>query len=125
MINISAAKQFMRERKRIPLPVKRKPVLPEKQAATKSAPRPGATVLERIQSYCRKNTAPPITLDIKMEIGNLVKDQFFNNPVKKNHGAFKKKVKEKEGEFNVMVYPSFFIPVIDGIIFSYFKKSSK
>lgn len=82
----------------------------------------GSTVAQRIYNYCRNSKNPPyISLETKQAIGEIVKDKFFNTPDKKNKGAYKKQVKEKEGVFNVLVYPQYFIPVIDAIIFSYFK----
>lgn len=82
-----------------------------------------ATVFERLQDYYKKHFIKSIpSLEIRQEVGNLVKDAFFNNPEKKNRGAYKKEVEEPDGKFSVLIYPGYFIPVIDSIILNYFKR---
>lgn len=106
-------------RKRIPIVRKDAPVLEVKKKQFAGS----TTVAQRIYNYCKfSKKRPTVTLLMKQEIGNIVKDIFFNTPDKKNKGAYTKIVREREGFFKVLVYPQYFVRVIDAIIFSYFNE---
>lgn len=81
-----------------------------------------ATVRDRLftYAYATKKVFSEITLEQKQEIGNLVRESFFDNPKRKNKGAYKIEVVEPEGTFRVLSYPGYFCPVIDAIINQYF-----
>lgn len=103
---------------RLRIPVKRKPKKIEVVKSFKPS-----TVLRRIITYCKLKKKPPfVTLEDKQVIGQKVKEKFFNDPHKKNKGAFKIEITEPEGKFRVLVYPDYFIATIDDIIRSHFKQ---
>lgn len=81
-----------------------------------------STVIYRIKCYVKKhNPGFTPTLDQKQTIGTLAIGKLFSD--NKKHWVYKIKVKEPEGKFEVVSYPSRFVPVLDSIIHNYFKYS--
>jgi hypothetical protein len=142
--------QPKRERKRIP--VKPKAVLPaiedtvaKKPSLTKQfTPEKGGkpyvhtvitpknrTTPKPSSVFMRLETLPisrgKSTREDRQEIGKLCLDAFFRPKAdgKKNQGAFKKVMREPEGDFEVMMYPFFFVRVIDSIIYNYYNAKAK
>lgn len=82
----------------------------------------GATVYERLMRLPISKDSE-LTGEIKLEIGRLISEKFFENKDRKTRGFFwKKTVVEPNGEFKVNVYPSRFVPVMDAVIMDFFKE---
>jgi hypothetical protein len=81
------------------------------------------TVIERIQSAADKYNLHPVSDDDKAEIGRLVKDTFFASA--ENLYLRHEDVLEPVGKVSVLSYPSKFVPVMDSILFKYFKLLGK
>lgn len=91
-------------------------------AKTKLSP---STVLRRIIAYCKVQIKPPsVSLKDKQLLGNLVKEEFFSGRYR-TKGYFKIKMTEPQGTFMVIVYPAYFVPTMDKIIYSYFNQKRK
>lgn len=83
------------------------------------------TINDRIISLSRKYSIPELSQEQKKEIGILTSQKFYIVTGKwEGHKPYlmTKNIQENGQEITVRLYPSFFVPVLDAMIFEYLKE---
>lgn len=74
------------------------------------------SVFDRLSKICNRYKLPIPPLEVRLEIGGIVKQEFFSSDWRGQY-FFKRLQKEPEGEFNALFYPGRFAKVIDSVIY--------
>jgi len=95
--------------------------------ATKIKKKRPQTLNDRLEKLCNKYSIPVLTKDQKLELGKITAQSFYKHTEKwegRKPYLMTREIEEDSDKFRVRLYPSFFIPTLDALIFEYLKQQN-